>query len=217
MRTLRAIGVVVALVCAGLVIGEAQQTQVPGPPPLAPIVSSGGAGAISSTVSQLTPASGTGITVNNPGEVRTQTYKVTVASTAFVCAAVTCDVTIATLPAKTFLSFMVAQLTQVFACASTCTSSTLSMTVGATVGTDSRFLASFDADAATMIVGDADAEMGVALARATAVQAGFLTAFGSSTLMVLRLTSGTGNLGDAVATNLSTGSVTFYLTATVLP
>src|SRR6185295_4741634 len=61
--------------------------------------------------SQITSGSGTGITVNSSGLVRDTVYKVTIASTAFVCNAVTCDVTIGTLPAKTWLKMAFADLT----------------------------------------------------------------------------------------------------------
>lgn len=218
MRTLRAIGVVLACVCAGLVIGEAQSIQVPQPAPVAPVTSWGQVGgALVSTGAQITPASATGITVNNPGENRTQTYKVTVDRTAFVCAAVTCNVVIASLPPKTFVQYVFGQLTTVFACASTCTSTTLSMGLGSGAA-DVRYLAAaFDVDAATVLWGDADAEMGTLLTRAAAVQGGYQASMGTPSDVSLRLTSGTGNVGDGAATFLSTGSITFWITATVLP
>lgn len=166
------------------------------------------------TAAHITVGSGTGITVNSTGEVRRTVYKVTIARTAFVCAAVTCDVTLATLPAKSRLVGIVADLTQQFACTATCTSSTLSMTVGSAAG-GTQYLASFDADAAVARFGLLDADLGTALVRAAAVQGGDLPNWTGTTAVSLRLTSGTGNIGTGAATNLSTGSVTFYLTVEV--
>lgn len=162
----------------------------------------------------ITAATATGTTVNDPGEVRALTYKVTLDKTAFVCAATTCDVTIGTLPANTWLVNVTAALTQTFACTATCTSSTLSMILGKGAG-GSEYLASLDADAAVAIFGDADAELGTAMVRAAAVQGGTFTS--ASQAVVLRLTSGTGNIGNGTVTNLSQGSITVYLTTRVLP
>jgi hypothetical protein len=156
----------------------------------------------------VTVGSGTGITVNDTGQLRELTYKVTVASTAFICNAVTCDVTIATLPASSWLMNVTASLTTTYACASVCTTSTLSMVLGKGSG-GAEYLASLDADAATGIFGDADAELGTLLVRAAAIQGGTYTA-GTQTV-VLRLTSGTGVVGTGAATNLSQGSITFWL------
>jgi hypothetical protein len=156
----------------------------------------------------ITIGSGTGITVGNAGEVRDLDYVVTIASTAFVCAATTCDVTIGTLPAKTLLYPSIAEITTTFACTATCTSSTLSFLLGKGSG-GAEYLASFDADAATGVFGDADAELGTLLTRAAAIANG--TYHTTSQAVVLRLTSGTGNIGNGAATNLSQGSVTITL------
>lgn len=165
----------------------------------------------------ITQGAGTGITVNSVGEPRQLVYKVTVASTAFICAATTCDVTIATLPAKTFVQHALADLTVTFACAAVCTTSTLSATLGKTAG-GNQYLLSFDADAATGQFGDAAAELGASLAPATIpTEAGDLASWTATTTVVLRLTSGTGNIGTGAASNLSQGSVAFYLTTVVMP
>lgn len=166
------------------------------------------------TQATITVGSGTGITVNVSGQVQRQVYKVTVDSTAFVAAATTADVTIATLPAKTALLGIYADLTQTFACAATCTTATLSMTVGSAAG-GAQYLASFDADAAAAQFGDADAELGTAMVRAAAIQGGAISWAGN--IVSLRLTSGTGNIGNGSATNLSQGSITFYLVTERLP
>ena len=169
------------------------------------------------TATQLTAGSGTGLTVNNAGELRQAVYKITAASTAFVCAATTCDVTLATLPAKTFVSHALADIVTTFACASVCTSSTLSIIVGKTAG-GNQYLVSFDADAAAAQFGDTAAELGASLTEATIpTTIGDLASWSATTAVTLRLTSGTGNIGNGTVTNLSQGSVTVYLTALILP
>lgn len=161
----------------------------------------------------FTPAAGTGITVGDTGSVREQVYKVTVDRTAIACAALTCDVTLATVGAKAKVVGVVADLTQVFACTATCTSTTLSFVVGKTAG-GNEYLLSADADAATAVFGDAAGETGANLA-ASASQGGDIATWASSTAIKMRFTSGTGNLGNGTATNLSTGSITFYIAALV--
>lgn len=167
---------------------------------------------------KITSGSGTGVTVVASGLVPQTVYKVTVASTNFVAAAVTADVTLGTLPAKTVLMWEIADVTQVFACTGTCTSSTLSMTCGKTAG-GAEYLASFDADAATGQFGDAQAEIGASLKTATPPNTplGDMPSWAGTTAVQCRLTSGTGNIGTGAATNLSQGSITFYLVTTRMP
>lgn len=162
----------------------------------------------------ISPGSGTGITVNATGQLQRAVYKVTIASTAFTCAALTCDVTIGTLPVKTNVLSVYGEMPTAFACASVCTSSTLSMTLGSVAG-GAQFLASLDADAVATVFGDADAELGTALARASAIQGG--NAYWTGAPVSLRLTSGTGNIGTGAATNLSQGSITFWLVTERMP
>lgn len=167
------------------------------------------------TAGSITAGTAAGLTVNQAGfQTGGVVYQVTVATTAFVCAAVTCDVTIATLPANTRLMAADATIATVFACTATCTSTTLSLLLGKGSG-GSEYLASFDADAATGWFGDADAEMGTQLTRAAAIQGGTFSA--ASQAVVLRLTSGTGNIGTGAVTNLSTGSLVVRLTTVVMP
>lgn len=169
---------------------------------------------VMSAAAGQTAASGTGITVQQNGLLSEGLYTVTILSTAFICAAVTCDVTIGTLPANTRVYSVDADLTTTFACASTCTTGTLSAVLGKGAG-GAEYLASFDADAATAWFGDADAEMGTLLTRAAAIQGGTFSA--TSQAIVVRLTSGTGNIGTGAATNLSQGTVKFRIAARVMP
>lgn len=161
-----------------------------------------------------TPGSGTGVTVNDAGSLRTQVYKVTVAKENFVTAGVNHDLTIATLPAKTVVHAVIADVTEAFACASTCTTGTLSGTVGITAG-GVEFLESFDMDAGIATFGDTDAEVGSKLDVAGATNSGYISWAG--TAVVFRAVSGTGNWGNTSATNLSAGAVTFYILYSVLP
>lgn len=167
-------------------------------------------GAATLTAIQPTQSGATGVTTNDLGSIRDTLVKITVDRTAFVCAATTCDVTVVTIPAKTWIKNVIGDLTTTFACASTCTTSTLSMVLGRGAGA-AEFLASLDADAATGQFGDADAELGTQLVRASAIQGGVLSSWSATTNVVVRLTSGTGNIGTGAATNLSQGSITFYL------
>ena len=176
--------------------------------------STAGAMTVALNVPRITAGSGTGVTVNDIGSVRRSVYKVTVDRTQFIAAAVTADVTIATLPAKTRLVGVYADLTTQFACTVTCTSSTLSMTVGTAAG-GAQILASFDADAAAAVFGITDGQLGTAMTAAARVQNAYLSWAG--TIISARLTSGTGNVGTGAATNLSAGVVTFYLICEILP
>ena len=178
------------------------------------------AAAVSATTGATSPAitagSGTGVTVNEASAVRRVVYKVTVASTQFVTAGLTHDVTIATLPAKTRLVGVYADLTTTFACTATCTTATLSMTVGTAAG-GTQVLASFDADSAAAVFGDADGELGASVNAAARVQDAYIASWSAAQAISARLTSGTGNLGDGSVTNLSQGSVTFYLITESMP
>lgn len=171
---------------------------------------------LSATGPAITAGSGTGITVGEAAVLRRTAYRVTVGHTQFTSAALTHDVTIATLPAKTRLVSIIADLTDTFACASVCTSTTLSMIVGKTAG-GNQYIISFDADAAVAVLGDADAELGTSINRANAIQGGDLPSWTVATNVSARLTSGTGNLGNGTVTNLSKGTVTFYLVTEIMP
>jgi hypothetical protein len=160
---------------------------------------------------RITVTTAAGTTVTDDGGV----YKVTLASSGIVCAATTCDVTLGTLPAKTKVLGVLADLTQTFACTATCTSSTLSFTVGKTAG-GNEYILSTDADAATGTFGLTAAQTGASLV-ASAAQGGDIPSFSTTTTYQVRFTSGTGNFGNATVTNLSQGSITFYLLYRVLP
>ncbi len=162
---------------------------------------------------KITEGSGTGVTTNVDAEVRRVTYKITVLQSQWIAAATTADFTIATLPAKTRIFEIIADVTEQFACTAVCTSTTLDMTVGKTAGA-AEYLDSFDVDAATAQFGIVDAERGSAL---QGIINGEIASWGSTQDVIARLTSGTGNIGDGASTNLSGGDITFYITTEVLP
>ena len=166
----------------------------------------------------ITAGSGTGVTVNQTAALSTAVYKVTVLSTNCIANATTCDLTIATLPAKTFLLRVFADLTTAYACTAVCTTATLSGTLGTSAG-GTQLLASMDLDAATAQFGDLDAELGSSVNAAARAANGPSISMGwaSTTTVTYRITSAVGNLGDGAATNLSQGTIVFYLETAVYP
>ncbi len=167
---------------------------------------------------QITPTTAAGAIVIDPGSTRLTTYVVTFPASAFVCSAVTCDITIATVPKKFKVMGLVADVTVAFTCASVCTTSTLSMTAGKTAG-GNEYLASFDLDAAVATFGLTSAQGGTVFVTGAGVpvQGGDIPSWTANTTIQARFTSGTGNIGNGTVTNLGVGSVTFYLTGLALP
>jgi hypothetical protein len=161
----------------------------------------------------VTVGSGTGILVNTNGELRRQTYKVTVGFSNFIANAVTADVTLATLPAKTVVYGLIADVTQAFVCAATCTTATLSITCGKTAG-GNEYLLSADIDAAAATFGDGIAEVGAAI---NATNLKDIPSMSATTTLQCRVTSGTGAVGTGTVTNFNAGSITYYLDYAVLP
>ena len=165
----------------------------------------------------VTVGSGTGVTVNNVGEVRQQVYKVSVTYLNATSNGTTHDLTIATLPAKTFLVHALADVTTPYVCAQTCTTATLSGLLGSSAG-GNQYLISFDLDAAAAVFGDTAAELGASLTPATTpTLIGAVGSWSSTTTVVYRVTSAVGNLATGGVTNLNAGAVTWYLTTVVAP
>lgn len=164
----------------------------------------------------ITKQPGAGITIQEEGSPRRFQYKATIAKDAFISNGLTSNAQFAILPAKTRLVSVMADLTEVFACTAVCTSTTLSLSSG-TGGAFVEYIASFDADAAIGQFGDADAELGTLMTRAAAIQGGNMPSWTGLQGVVVRLTSGTGNIGNGTVTNLSQGSVTLYLTTEQYP
>ncbi len=161
--------------------------------------------------SLVTSGSGTGVTVNNSGLIRTAVYKVTLAKEAWTAAALTQDITIATLPAKTFLQYAIVDVTAAHALGA----ATLTMRLGSATN-GNQFLLDFDSKTPGQY-GDAQGELGASLATATApTPLGFVN-WGATNIVNLRLTSSVGNLGTGAATSLTAGAITLYLVTTRMP
>src|SRR5712691_8372543 len=79
--------------------------------------------AVNTSTYAVTAGSGTGITVNKAAESTRTVYKITTTYQAFSTAALTADATIATLPAKTRLCGLHADVTQAFSGGSVATAS----------------------------------------------------------------------------------------------
>lgn len=156
----------------------------------------------------ITKGSGTGVTLNNSGEVRKMTYKVTVTFAALAAAATTADKTIATLPAKTRVLAIYADTTTKYigGAVATCT-----IAVGTAAG-GAQLLAAHDVFTAAVTKGLADADMGTAMTRAAAIQGGHMPSFTATTIVNVRLTT-TGANTNA----LTQGSTTYYIECEVLP
>lgn len=156
-----------------------------------------------------------GPTVVAQGEPSRARAIVTIPFAIVNAADVTQDFTIGTLPARGRLVAIYADVTQAFVCAGTCTTATLSMTVGSSAG-GNNFIVSSDIDAAAAVFGDADAELGTGINRASAIQGAFIGSWSTTTPISVRLTSGTGNFGDGATSNLNAGSITFYIITELL-
>lgn len=140
----------------------------------------------------------TGVTATT-AKLRTYVYKAVINYTAIKSAAVTADFTIGTLPAKSIIHAVTANVSEAFVCGSVCTTATLSVLLGTSAG-NNAFLTSSDIDAAV-----ANFEMVTQKSQSsTAVQA-----------MVARFTSGTGNWGDATTSFLSAGNIIFNVVYSV--
>lgn len=155
---------------------------------------------------QVTLASGTGITVHEDGDVRDVLYKITTAFGAWSAAALTKDITLATLPAKAVLCGIFADTTQAYAGVA----GTIALTVGISAG-GAELVVSHDVKSGVVTKGLADADLGTSINRANAVQAG-LTKFSGTQTISARITSGSGNLSG-----LNAGSTTFYILVRIMP
>jgi hypothetical protein len=156
-------------------------------------------------------ASGLGVTVDYNGDQRISHLKVTVDHTAWIEAGLVQSLTLASIPAKARILSVIADTTA----ALTNGVSTLDLEVGIT-GTLGGCIATHDVQAAPVTKGLLDADMGTLMTRAAAIQGGTLPSWTAATDLIATLTSGTINLGDGVATALTTGSTTFYVTIEML-
>jgi len=147
---------------------------------------------------------GTGFTTNDGGRFNRVFHKITVTNAAFTCAALTCDVTIFTLPAKTRLVSIIADTTTVYTGGIV---TAASMIVGKTVG-GNEYLLTHDIKTATIVRGLVTGDMGATLATAAGVpvQGGDLPSWTATTNVSVRITTVTGNVNA-----LTQGSTTYYI------
>lgn len=151
-----------------------------------------------------TAGSGTGITLGTSSEIRTVVHKITADFTAFQTAGLTQDVTIWTVPAKTQIKSVIADVTTKFSGGAIASAT---MRVGK-VANGNEFLVDGDVFTAAITLGDVIAERGAAVKDATLAN----ITWGSTQAVVVRITSTGANLSA-----LTQGSCTFYIEVLVYP
>lgn len=153
-----------------------------------------------------TAPSGTGITVGNTAEVRHVMHKVTVDYTAASAAATTKDITLWTLPAKTRVMRVIADVTTPFTGGAV---SDCDVTVGSSAG-GAEYLLSFDVDSATGTFGNNQAELGASILGGGSFDSDIT--WGSTTVVQCRFTSSGANLSA-----LTAGVMVVYIECAVYP
>lgn len=142
-----------------------------------------------------------GITHGAMGAI-TRTYQsVVIPYTALQAAALTKDLTIFSVPARCKIVGIYADTTAAFAGPA----GTLNLRVGTTSG-GQELLLDHDVKTAAVTKGLADADLGVSITRAAAIQGGAINTWGDLSNLFARLTSSSGNLSG-----LTAGSVTLYV------
>lgn len=144
-----------------------------------------------------TPPSATGVTVNKKGSVRTFVHKVTVSRTALTAAAATQDIVIWTTAAKTKIQRVIMDVTAAFTGGGTAVAT---ISIGPN-GAETTYMAAKDAFAGAAVYGDADSELGTALAGGI----GDIPSWSGTTAIEARFTS------DTTVNVYTTGSVTFHI------
>lgn len=161
---------------------------------------------VSNSAADITVGSGTGLTVNQTGTIGQQVYRVTVDYTGFQSASsLTADHTIATLPAKTRLIAVYADVATLF---SGGTVSAATLTLGKSAG-GAEYLASHDVftgATGAAPIGLIDADMGTEMTRAALIQGSAIVNWSGTTAVSARITTVTDTTD-----HLAAGSVTFYL------
>lgn len=153
-----------------------------------------------------TAGSGTGISSASTNYGRHVVHKITVTRAAINVDSLTADVTLWTLPAKTRVLRVVADVTATFTGGAV---SDCDVTVGNSAG-GAQYLLSFDVDTATGVYGDAQTELGTAIVGGASF-AGDLT-WATTTVVQCRFTA-----VGAFLSELTTGSATFYIEVCTYP
>lgn len=153
--------------------------------------------------SPITVGSGTGLTVDEIGDVRRMVYKCTLTYLGLVAAATTAKHTICTLPAGMRILGVIADTTTKYIGGSV---SACTLAVGIDSGNVDAFLEEHDVFAAAIVTGDATADPGVELIAATDTGGGYID--WASTTVVSAIIVTTSDDTDA----LTQGVTTFYIT-----
>lgn len=155
----------------------------------------------------------TDATLIESGYLSRSVYKVTIPYTAWKAAATTQGLQLGTLPGSTNCRVVGvwADTTQAYAGLA----GTITLSVGTTSG-GTDFLLAKDVKTAATQQGLVDGDLGVNIARATAVQGGYMI-WQTDKNLFATLVSGTGNIGTGTVTNLSAGSTTVYVITESLP
>lgn len=162
------------------------------------------AGTIAVGTNAGTPGSGTGFTTNNTGQVVHAVHKITIGEAA-LDAAGTSDETIWTVPAKTRVLRMVADVTATFSGGAI---TDMDVVCGPSAGSNG-YLISFDVDTAIGTYGEVAAEIGANLLSATYAD---IPSWSTTTAIICRFTCGGGNCDTATQ-----GSMTLYIEHLVYP
>ncbi len=162
-----------------------------------------GTGGFFNTSAQVTIGSGTGITVNNTGNINRQVYKVTTTYAAYSDVDTKKGIVITTLPVKTKLVGAYADTTSAYT-GGTVAAATL--VVGVTAEDGAEIIASHNVFSGVVTKGLADADMGTGMTRAGSIQGGYLPSWTGTTAIYATLNTTVGNTNA-----LTAGSTTFYL------
>jgi len=154
------------------------------------------------TSAVITPATGTGVTVNKSGTLAQQLYKVTVTYQALAAAGLTADKVIATVPAKTRIVAIYADTTTPYTGGGVTAASII---VGNAAG-GAQYVATHDVLSGAVTKGLADADMGTELAAAALIQNAAVVNWTTAIDVYVRLTTVTSNTDQ-----LTAGSTTYYI------
>ena len=155
------------------------------------------------SIVNITPGSGTGITVNSTGSTNSRLYKVTTTYAAYTDSDGTKGIVICTLPAKTKIISFYADTTVKYIGGAI---SATTLEVGITAEGAAEIITPVDVFTAAMLAGDADNEMGTSLTRAAAIQGGYMPSWTGTTAIYATIDTTTANTSA-----LTTGSTTFYI------
>ena len=167
---------------------------------------------MSTALGTLPEASASTSTARYHGKLTAGMNKITVSFEELIDASTVHRCTVFDIPSKTKVTSIIADVTEAFAGLA----GTITMMLGDGSATEYEFLLEKDVKTAPITIGMDDAELGAYLAAASNAQGGYYN-WGSTNIMRARFTSGSGNFGDGAVTNLTAGSVDFYVYVERMP